>query len=87
MSEFSAERAVRSHSFTLELPARRAFALFEPEGERAWAAGWNPRYLHPRDGRAERRPLEMRGELTVATTATLHCVEKFDTMLTHSTRC
>jgi hypothetical protein len=54
MSEFVAERAVRSHSFTLELPARRAFTLFEPEGERAWAVGWNPRYLHPRDGRAER---------------------------------
>lgn len=54
MSLFVAERAVRSHSFTVALPARQAFALFEPEGERAWAAGWNPRYLHPADGRAER---------------------------------
>jgi hypothetical protein len=54
MSLFTAERAVRSHSFPVDLPARQAFALFEPEGERAWAAGWNPRYLHPADGRAER---------------------------------
>jgi hypothetical protein len=54
MSAFAAERVVRSHSFTLELPARRAFALFEPEGERAWAEGWSPAYLHPADGRAER---------------------------------
>jgi hypothetical protein len=54
VSAFVAERAVRSHSFTLDLPSRQAFALFEPEGERAWAAGWNPRYLHPSDGRAAR---------------------------------
>jgi len=35
------------------MPLRRAFGLFEPEGERAWAEGWQPRYLHPQDGRAE----------------------------------
>jgi hypothetical protein len=34
--------------------AREAFALFEPEGERAWAAGWDPHYLYPANGRAER---------------------------------
>lgn len=50
---FVAERAVRSHSFALALPMARAFTLFEPEGERAWAQGWNPRYLHPADGHAE----------------------------------
>lgn len=50
---FSAERATRSHSFIVHLPAARAFTLFEPEGERAWAEGWAPRYLHPADGRAE----------------------------------
>jgi len=50
---FVAERAVRSHSFVVALPAKRAFGLFEPEGERAWAEGWAPRYVHPADGRAE----------------------------------
>lgn len=50
---FVPERAVRSHSFTLERPAAQAFALFTPEGERAWAKGWDPAYLHPQDGRAE----------------------------------
>jgi len=50
---FAAERAVRSHSFVLALPMARAFPLFEPEGERAWARGWDPKYLHPVDGRAQ----------------------------------
>ena len=53
MSAFAAEHAVRSHSFVVSLPATRAFPLFEPEGERAWAEGWNPRYLHPSGGKAE----------------------------------
>ena len=50
---FAAQRAVRSHSFVVAMPMDRAFALFEPEGERAWAQGWAPRYLYPADGRAE----------------------------------
>ena len=50
---YAAERAVRSHSFVLALPHARAFPLFEPEGERAWAKGWDPKYLHPSDGRTE----------------------------------
>jgi hypothetical protein len=50
---FAGERVTRSHSFGVGLPAREAFRLFEPEGERAWAHGWDPRYVHPRDGRAE----------------------------------
>lgn len=53
MSAFVAERAVRSHAFTVEMPLARAFALFEPEGERAWAQGWDPTYLFPTDGRAQ----------------------------------
>lgn len=53
MSAFAAEHVVRSHALVVALPAGEAFALFEPEGERAWAAGWDPRYLHPADGRAE----------------------------------
>ena len=47
------ERATRSHSFALELPAAEAFVLFEPEGERLWAHGWDPEYIHPADGRTE----------------------------------
>jgi hypothetical protein len=50
---FVAERITRSHSFVVALPLRETFPLFEPEGERAWADGWNPTYLFPRDGRAE----------------------------------
>jgi hypothetical protein len=50
---FVAEHAVRSHSFVVAMPAARALRLFEPEGERAWAEGWEPHYVHPVDGHAE----------------------------------
>jgi hypothetical protein len=53
MTAFTAERATRSHSFVVEMPAARAFRLFEPEGEKAWAKGWDPVYVHPTDGRTE----------------------------------
>jgi hypothetical protein len=53
MGAFIGERAVRSHSFVVDLPIAEAFKLFEPEGERAWAQGWAPRYVFPADGRAE----------------------------------
>ena len=53
MSAFAGERAVRSHAFIVNLPLERAFPLFEPEGERAWAHGWDPQYAYPSDGRAE----------------------------------
>ena len=51
MSEFAAERMVRTHHFELPMPPQEAFEFFTPEGERAWAQGWEPRYLHPADGR------------------------------------
>ena len=54
MSGFRGERAVRSHAFELPMALSRAFALFEPEGERAWAPGWDPKYVHPADGRAQK---------------------------------
>src|SRR5688572_23036064 len=54
MSAFKAEHVERSHAFVVPLPLARAFTFFEPEGERAWAEGWNPTYLHPADGRPER---------------------------------
>ncbi len=53
MSTFVAERSTRSHSFTLDMPVAKAFPLFEPEGERAWAKGWEPVYVHPASGKAE----------------------------------
>ena len=54
MSVFTAVHVVRSHSFVVAMARERAFRLFEPEGERAWAAGWAPSYLHPADGAAGR---------------------------------
>jgi hypothetical protein len=52
VNEFLAERVVRTHHFGLPMAPREAIELFTPEGERAWAKGWEPRYLHPADGRA-----------------------------------
>lgn len=40
----------RRHGFRLPLRAARAFQCFTPEGERAWAPGWDPEFLHPADG-------------------------------------
>ena len=51
---FHPEHVERSHAFVVPLPLAETFPLFEPEGERAWAEGWNPRYLNPPDGRATR---------------------------------
>ena len=48
---FRAARAERAASFVLALTVREAFELFTPEGEKAWAEGWDPEYLHPADGR------------------------------------
>ena len=48
---FRAERLVRTHHFDLPMAPAQAFACFTPEGERSWAQGWEPRYLHPADGR------------------------------------
>jgi hypothetical protein len=50
---FKSERVTRSHSFKLPLAAARAIDYFTPEGERGWAEGWDPQYLHPAGGRTE----------------------------------
>jgi hypothetical protein len=50
---FRAARAERSASFELPLAASDALALFTPEGEKRWAEGWDPEYVHPPDGRIE----------------------------------
>ena len=53
MTAFRAQRVVRHGSVDVALPLPEAFELFTPEGERRWVAGWEPRYLHPADGRLE----------------------------------
>ena len=50
MSEFRAERMVRTHHFELPMAPQEALRHFTPEGERAWAEGWDPRYVFPADG-------------------------------------
>lgn len=50
MNEFRPRRLVRTHHFELPMAPAEAFRFFTPEGERAWAQGWDPRYLHPSDG-------------------------------------
>jgi hypothetical protein len=42
----------RGATIRLEAPPERAFEMFTPLGERAWAEGWDPRFLHPPDGAA-----------------------------------
>jgi hypothetical protein len=42
----------RSATIRLHAPRERAFGMFTPLGERAWAQGWDPRFLHPADGEA-----------------------------------
>jgi hypothetical protein len=59
---FQARRIVCSASFVLPVAPDAAFAFFEPEGERAWAPGWSPRYLFPGDGRAEQGMVFTTGE-------------------------
>jgi hypothetical protein len=53
MENFAGLRAERSHSFVVAVPLAEAFELFTPEGERLWAHGWDPVYIHPADGRTE----------------------------------
>jgi len=36
-----------SGTFRVAAPIETAFALFTPLGERAWAAGWEPRFADP----------------------------------------
>jgi hypothetical protein len=38
----------RAAEITVVLPREQALALFTPEGERRWAAGWDPQYPEPK---------------------------------------
>lgn len=49
---FDAVHVSRAGSFRLPVPPAVAFPAFSPEGERAWAPGWEPEYLYPRAGTA-----------------------------------
>jgi hypothetical protein len=37
--------------FTVHTPYEKVFPLFGAHGERAWAEGWNPQFLHPQPAR------------------------------------
>ncbi len=37
----------RAGEVAVALPFAKAVPLFTPEGERPWAAGWDPQYVHP----------------------------------------
>jgi hypothetical protein len=49
----TAERITREHTITLNGPLEKVFPLFEPEGEKKWAAGWDPCWVAPTTGAAE----------------------------------
>ena len=46
-------RVHASHRIEIDLPVDRCFMLFTPAGEELWVPDWQPRYLHPADGRTE----------------------------------
>lgn len=50
---FQAMNRNLSGGFILPLPVTQAFELFTPQGETRWVPGWQPRYLHPADGRTQ----------------------------------
>ncbi len=44
---FVARHVVREQSFELAAPVDAVYPYFTPAGERAWAPGWEPEFLHP----------------------------------------
>ena len=48
-----AQQASRTGTFDLPCSADEAFLFFSPEGERAWARGWNPQPVFPSEIRFE----------------------------------
>lgn len=56
----------QTRSFTLDAPCRTVFPLFTADGERLWAAGWNPEILSGGVGRGSVfRTLHADGQETV----------------------
>ncbi|GHO56437.1 hypothetical protein [Ktedonobacter robiniae] len=50
MSTFVALHVTRSHVIHLPAALHQVFPLFEPLGEKHWAAGWDPEMLYPPSG-------------------------------------
>ena len=50
--DFVPAHQTRRATIRLNAPPERAFEMFTPLGERAWAQGWDPEFLHPVDGEA-----------------------------------
>lgn len=46
----NAQHVVRRHAITIAKPVSEAITLFTPQGERAWAEGWDPAWHWPADG-------------------------------------
>lgn len=49
----TAGRVTREHTIVLDARLETVFPLFEPEGEKSWAAGWDPQWVAPAGGDAE----------------------------------
>jgi hypothetical protein len=52
-ASFQPGRFVASGQFELDAPVSKAFPMFEPLGEKAWAQGWNPQPIYPVDIKPE----------------------------------
>jgi hypothetical protein len=52
MIGFVPAHQTRSATIRLDAAPERAFGMFTPLGERAWAQGWDPEFLHPLAGEA-----------------------------------
>ena len=46
-TDYIARQLSQHGSFTLQMPASRAFPLFSPEGERLWVPNWTPEAVFP----------------------------------------
>lgn len=70
-SSFTPAHETRTATIVLHAQPQQAFPMFEPEGERAWAPGWDPRWLHPLDGRAREGAVFVTGAEGQETTWTI----------------
>lgn len=51
-----------AHKIFIPLPAATCFALLTPIGEREWVPGWEPHFLWPPDGRAQKGMVFLTGQ-------------------------
>lgn len=71
------QHRVLTHRFELALPVAPCQRLFTPAGEELWVDGWQPRYVHPADGRTEAGMVFCTGE---GEDHTLWCLVDYDTV-------